>query len=300
MQVDPHYVNGLVSSLDSVSSTQQQLSAELSSGLRVTSLSVDPVEAGEASRLGTEISQDDTFVQTAGTTQGAMQVADSTLGSVVTQLTTALSLAVQGNSGTGNASDLQALSQELGGIRDEVVSLANTSYAGNYVFAGSQGNTQPFTVNTATTPATVTYNGDTQVGSVTTPGGQQIQTAVAGSAVFSTPGANVMAALNNLVADFASGTPSPTAAADIAALTNALGNVSQQRAGLDSNLSRLKSVSSYVQTDEVQATAAQGNLVSADAATVATQLSTSETQSQALTSVIATLEKATNLFSLLQ
>jgi flagellar hook-associated protein 3 FlgL len=291
MRVDPNYVTGLVTALNQSSLSEQKLTSQLSSGLRVSSLSDDPVAAGQASLLATAISQDDSFVQTATSVHSMMQVTDSTLGSVVTQLTSALSLAVSGSSGTANASNLNALSQQLSGIRDQVVSLANTSYQGTYIFAGSRGNVQPFSVDTSTSPATTTYNGDSQTGSVTTENGQQLQTGLAGSAVFSAPGADVISALNNLVADFASGTPGDSATTDIAALTASLSNVSQQRAILDNSLSRLQSVSTYAQTDAVNRTASAGSLVAADPAAVATQLSAAETQNQALMSVISTLEK---------
>ena len=291
MQVDPHYVTGLVASLNSSTLSEQKLTSELSSGLRVASLSDDPVAAGQASLLASSISQDDSFVQNASTTQSLMQVADSALGSVVTQLTSALSLAVAGNNGTESAADLTSLSQQLASVRDQVVSLANTSYQGTYIFAGSQGNVQPYTVDTSTSPATTTYNGDAQVGSITTENGQQLQNGLAGSAVFSAPGADVMSALNNLVADFASGTPSSTASTDVGLLTAALNNIAQQQSVLGSSLSRLESASTYAQTDAVNRTAAASALVAADPATVATQLSAAETQNQALMSVISTVEK---------
>jgi flagellar hook-associated protein 3 FlgL len=299
MRVDPHYVSGLVASLNSSTLAEQKLTSELSSGLAVSSLSDNPVAAGQASMLTSTISQDDTFVQTAATAESLMQVADSALGSVVTQLTSALSLAVEGNSGTESASDLTALSQQLGSIRDQVVSLANTSYQGTYIFAGSDGNVQPFAVDTSTTPATTTYYGDTQVGAVTTENGQQIQTGLAGSAVFVAPGADVMTALNNLVADFAGGTVSGTASTDIGVLQTALSNVSQQRLSLDSSLNRIQTASSFAQTDATNRTATVSTLVAADPATVATQLSSAETQNQALMSVIATVEKQ-SLFDMIQ
>jgi flagellar hook-associated protein 3 FlgL len=299
MRVDPHYVSGLVDSLNKSTLSEQQLTTELSSGRRVTSISDDPVAVGQASLLGTAISQDDSFVQTAASTQSLMQVADSALGDVVTQLTTALSLAVAGNSGTENASDLAALSQQLSGVRDQVVSLANTTYQGTYLFAGSQGNVQPFMVDQSTSPATTSYSGDSQVGSVTTWNGQKIQVGLAGSAVFLAPGANVMTALNNLVADFANGAVSATATSDIGVLQTALGNVSQQRSILDSSLSRLESSSTAAQTDATNQSAAMITLVSADPAKVATQLSAAETQNQALMSVISTVEKQ-SLFDYVQ
>jgi flagellar hook-associated protein 3 FlgL len=299
MKVDPNYVSGLVVSLNSSTLSEQKLTAELSSGLRVSSLSDDPVAAGQASLLSSAISQDDSFVQTASTAQSLMQVTSSTLSSVVTQLTSGISQAVSGNSGTANAADLSAISQQLGSVRDQVVSLANTSYQGIYIFAGSQGNVQPFTVNSTTSPATTTYNGDAQVNTITTENGQQLQTTLAGSAVFSASGADVMTALNNLIADFSSGSVSATASVDIGALKNALSNVSQQQSILGSSLARIESASTYAQTDAVNRTAAAGALVAADPATVATQLSSAETQNQALMSVIGTVEKQ-DLFSYLQ
>jgi flagellar hook-associated protein 3 FlgL len=194
---------------------------------------------------------------------------------------------------------LTSLAQQLSGIRDQVVSLANASYQGAYIFAGSRGNVQPFTVDTSGSPATTTYNGDAQVGTITTTNGQQIQTGVAGSTVFMAPGADVMTALNNLVADFAGGTVSGTASTDVGVLSAALGNVSQQQEILGSALNRLRSASTYAQTDATNRTAGATTLVSADPATVATQLSAAETQNQALMNVIATVEKQ-SLFSYMQ
>ena len=299
MRVDPHYVSGLVTSLNSSTLSEQKLSGELSSGLRVSSLSDDPVAAGQASLLSSSISQDDTFVQSAATAQSLMQVAGSTLSSVVTQLTSALSLAVAGNSGTESASNLNSLSQQLSSVRDQVVSLANTSYQGTYIFAGTQGGTKPFSVSNSTSPATTTYSGDSQVNTITTENGQQLQTSLAGSAVFAAPGADVMSALNNLIADFANGMVSGTAESDIGTLKNALSNVSEQQGILGSSLARIESASTYAQTDSVNRTATVGALVASDPATVATQLSAVETQTQALMSVISTVEKQ-SLFTYVQ
>jgi flagellar hook-associated protein 3 FlgL len=299
MRVDPNYVSGLVTSLNASTLSEQKLTSELSSGLRVSSLSDDPVAAGQSSLLSTAISRDDTFVQTASSAQSLMQVADSALSSVVTQLTSAISLAVAGNNGTQNASDLTSLSQQLASIRDQVVSLANTSYQGTYIFAGSRGNVQSFSVDTSTTPATTTYSGDSQVNTVTTQNGQQLQISLTGSAVFSAPGADVMSALNNLISDFSSGIASSSASTDAGVLQSALSNVSHQQEILGSSLDRLESASTYAQTDATNRTAAASSLVASDPATVATQLSAAETQNQALMNVISTVEKQ-SLFSYLQ
>jgi flagellar hook-associated protein 3 FlgL len=299
MRVDPNYISNLAAALNQSTGQENTLTSELSSGLRVASLSDGPVAVAQSTLLGSSIAKDDTFVQTASNESSRMQVSDSTLGDVVTQITSALSTAVSGNNGTLNASDLASVAQKLSGIRDQVISLANTSYQGQYLFGGSQGSAPPFTLDTSTTPATANYNGDTNVQYVETPSGQKIQVNLPGSAVFGTAGSGVLGALNQLISDFTGGATTAALTADTGALTAALGQLSSQRSTLDSALSRLQATSTYTQTEESQLKVAQGTLVSADPVAVATQLSQAEVQHQALLSVINALGSS-NLFSLMR
>jgi flagellar hook-associated protein 3 FlgL len=299
MRVDPNYISNLAAALAQSTGQENTLTSELSSGLRVALLSDGPVAAAQSMLLGSSIAKDDTFVQTASNEASRMQVTDSTLGEVVTQITSALSTAVSGNNGTLNAANLADIAQTLSGIRDQVLSLANTTYQGQYLFGGSQGSAPPFTLDTTTTPATAVYNGDANVQYVQTPSGQQIQVNLPGSAVFGSAGSGVLGALNQLISDFSGGATSAALTADTGALTTALGQLSSQRSTLDSALSRLQATSTYIQTEESQLKVAQSGLVSADPAAVATQLSQVEVQHQALLSVINALGSA-NLFSLMK
>jgi len=291
MRVNPLYMNDLVGSLDATTSSEQKLTEELSSGSRVNQLSDDPVAAGENVLLSAQIASDDTFSQSASSTESLLQVGDSALSTVVSQLTTAVSLATGANTGTMNASDMQVVSNQLVGIRDEVLSLANTTYLGRYVFSGSLGNTAPYTLDRTAAPAVATYQGDTGVSYLQTPSGQKIAMNIPGSQIFSASGSDVLGTLNALIADYSSGTAGPTADADAQALSTALGHVSQQRILLDNSLSRLTAAQSYTQSESTQLTAAQTNLLQADVGEVATHLSIAETQQAALSQVIATLGK---------
>jgi flagellar hook-associated protein 3 FlgL len=288
MRVDPFYVVNLSSALDQTQATQEQLSSELSSGLRVTSIGNDPVAAGQNVQLLNSIQQDDSFTQTNSLTQGLLQVTDSTLGSVVTQLNQAISLATQANNGTMNSSDLKAISSEIAGIRDEVLSLANTNYQGQYVFGGSQTSTAPFTLDNTTSPATVTYNGDSDVNNLVSPTGQSIQLNLPGNQVFTSSTASVLGTLNNLIADYASGTAG-SGVADTATLNSALNYVSQQRVTIDNSITRLNDASGAASEQATQLTAVQTNLMQADIPSVSTQLSLVQSQQSALISVIAAL-----------
>jgi flagellar hook-associated protein 3 FlgL len=299
MRVDPNYVINLTAAVDKSAGQENTLTSELSSGLRVASLSDDPVAVAQSSLFGSSIASDDSFIQTASGVSSRLQVADSTLGDVVTQVTSALSLAVSGNNGTMNASNKASVTQQLIGIRDQVLSLANTSYQGQYLFGGSQGSAPPFTLNSASNPSVANYNGDNNVQYVETPSGQKIQVNLPGSAVFGAAGTGVLGALNQLISDFSAAAMTGTLTADTSALTTALGQLSSQRSTLDSALSRLQATSSYAQTEETQLKVAQSNLVSADPAAVASQLSLAETQHQALLSVMHALGSS-DLFSLMR
>ncbi len=297
MQVDPFFVTNLVGSLDQTQLKEQLLTAEMSSGVRVNSLSQDPVASGENVLLLNQMQRDDSFTLSSSLVQGQLQVADSALGSVVSQLTSAISAATSANNGTMNASDLKSVSNQIAGIRDEVLALANTSYQGQYIFGGGKTSASPFTLSSSTSPATTSYNGDQNINSLETPNGQSIQLNVPGNQIFDAAGGNsVFAALNSLVADYATGTPSGSAVADTIALGTALNYVSQQRVVIDNSITRLTAASDSVASEKTQLTAAQTSLMQADVPQVATQLSLAETQQTALEDVIAQLG-SNNLFS---
>ena len=303
MRVDPSYSSNLVSALDQSQLNEQQLTAELSSGVSITSLSQNPVASGENVLLLNQIQQDDSFTQSSSLVSSQLQVADSTLGSVVSQLTQAISLATSANNGTMNASDVKSIGNQISGILDEVQSLANTSYQGQYIFAGGQTSTIPFTTSTVTSPATTTYNGDNDVNYIESPYGQKIQLNVPGSQIFSAAGTNsVFAALNSLVADYSGGSVNTSqAVSDTQALGTALNYVSQQRVVVDNSITQLSAASDAVTSQQTQLITAQTNLMQADVATVSTQLSLSETQQTALEDVISQLDSQSNsLFSKLQ
>ena len=95
-----------------------------------------------------QMQRDDSFTQSSSMVTGQLQVADSALGSVVSQLTQAISLATSANNGTMNASDVKSIGSQISGILDEVQSLANTSYQGQYIFSGGQTSTAPFSTST--------------------------------------------------------------------------------------------------------------------------------------------------------
>lgn len=296
MNVDPNYIQQLSAALSRSSAQQQSLTGQISSGLRLLGLGGGPIAAAQNVQLSAQIAADSTFTQTATTTTAKMQVADSTLGSVVDQINKAISIATAGNNGTDNASDRASVAAELGSIRDEILGLANTSYGGTYLFSGSQNTSPPFSLDNSTNPATISYNGDSVVNYVGTPGGQSIATNLPGNQVFAGAGADLLGTLNALIDGFSAGdTTSTTALAS--QLGTALSQVSQQRATLDGSLNRLHAASTYASQEQTQLVANQTELLQADLPALAAKLSSNEAQQTALESVIVAIEQQGTLFN---
>jgi flagellar hook-associated protein 3 FlgL len=295
MNVDPNYLQQLAAALSRTTAQQQNLSSQISSGVRLTGLGDDPVAAAQNVQFSAQIAADSVFTQTAATTTAKMQVADSTLGSVVDQINQAISVATAGNNGTNNASDRSSVAAELTTIRDEILGLANTSYSGKYLFSGSQNNSAPFQLDSSTSPATVTYTGDNVVNYVSTPGGQSIATNVPGQQIFTAAGGDLLGTLNALIQGFSTGDTATTSALT-SQLSTALSQLSTQRASLDGSINRLQSASSYASQEQTRLLANQTDLLQADLPTIATKLSSITTQQSALESVIVAIEHQGTLF----
>jgi flagellar hook-associated protein 3 FlgL len=291
MRVDPNYVSNLADSLNNTETLEQNLSSQLSSGVSVTSIGDDPVAASQNVSLLNQIQQDDTFTSNATAVQGQLQVADSALGSVVTELTSAVSLATSANNGSLSSDEVKSISTQMSGILTEVQTLANTSYQGQYIFAGGQSSTIPFT----TTSNVTTYNGDENVNYMEMPNGEKIQLNVPGDQVFTASGASVFGALNSLVEDYSTGTVNVTqATTDLATLNSSLNYVSRQRVTIDNSINQVTASADATSNLQTQLTTVQTNLLQADVATISTKLSTAESQFTALESVIVSLESSSN------
>ncbi len=298
MRIDPNFVQNLVSAVNQTAANQQTYTNEISTGVSVNSLSDNPAAASQDYLLRTEISANDSFVQSASTLGSQMQVTDTALATVVTQLTSAISLATQGNNGTLNAQNVAAVTSQISGIRDEVVSLANSSYQGQYLFSGSQSQTQPFSLGAGTPPAVI-YSGDNTVTSTVTPNGQSIQTNLPGNTVFGSGSTGVLATLNTIINDFTTGASASVVATDIANLSTGLQNVSQQRVILDNGMSRLQASSTYSQSETTQLQASQNAVIQSNPTELATELSQVTTQHTSLIDMIANLDSQPTLFSLI-
>ncbi len=284
MRVDATTLANLVQSAQTLSAREATITQQLSSGVRLSSLADDPISAARSSGLASTLAQQDTFLASAATATSRTQVADTALASVVSQLTSAVALVVQGGNDTQSASDRQAIAQQISGIRDGILNLANSSYSGSYLFAGSRSTTQPFTL---AADGTVTYNGDSVASSIRTTSGSSIATSISGDAVFTSSASAVFNALQTAITQLQAGTG--TDATTVSALRSSLNSVVTERSSLDSSLSHLSAEVTYVTTQQTESKVEQTTLLAADPTALATELSSVKTQQTALYSTLGQL-----------
>ncbi|HEY2188489.1 MAG TPA: flagellar hook-associated protein FlgL [Caldimonas sp.] len=136
------------------------LQEQLTTGLRVNRASDDPAAAARAERALAAIGRSDTSQRAVDASSALVTQSESTLGDAGDLLQRARELMVSAGNASYSDSDRKGIADELQSIRDQLLSLANTSDgAGTYLFGG-QGSTQKPFVETASGVQYVAANGD--------------------------------------------------------------------------------------------------------------------------------------------
>lgn len=117
----------------------QNSQADLSTGRMIRKVSDDPGRASSAMATRQQIRRADQQSRSLADAQSWLYAADTALLSGLDMMTRLKELAVRaGNDGTVTDASRQALATEIRGIREELMSLANTKYGDRTIFSGTQ------------------------------------------------------------------------------------------------------------------------------------------------------------------
>jgi flagellar hook-associated protein 3 FlgL len=269
---------------------------QISTGRKVIQLSDNPVAATEVTLNHVQNSQDTEYLQSISTLTAEGNTIDSSLSSVVQALTQAISLGVEGATGTVSDANRQAIAQQVSGIRDQILSIANQTYQGNYVFAGTATSTQPFVLD-STQPNGVQYNGNNNVTTVNILQGRSLPVNVPGNQIFTNAGGDVLGALNGMITALQTNTGLDVANTN---LSKALSQLSSQRVFYGNTLQQLQSTQTYLNNDKLQVAQQENALVGADLATSITNLSQASTATSAILSATSQILSTLNLLNFLK
>jgi len=295
-RINPNTVPDLLAALQTLQQNVQNDSQQVSTGRRVNNLGDDPAAAAELVFNNAQTSQDAQFQSNISDLQSKVQTADSVMSSASQLLTSAISLGTQGATGTLTDANRQSIAAQVAGLQQQMLSLANTSYQGTYIFSGTDVTTQPFTQDSSA-PSGVTYNGNSAVTTVQISQGQSLQTNLPGDQVFANSSGNVFAALNNLQNALTSGTGIAAANTEV---QNAFNQVNNQRVFYGNALNQLQSTDNFLSQDTVNLSQQQNSLVGADMTKAISSLSQDQVAQQAALSATAQILNMPTLLSYLK
>jgi flagellar hook-associated protein 3 FlgL len=284
MRIDPNIVPELLANLQQSQTVLNTALEQVSTGLSVNQPSDNPAAAAAMVENNIATGNLDVYTQNVSTSLSTVQTASSVLSSVVTSLTSAVSDGTEGGNGTNSPSDLQALASEVQGILTSVVTAANTSVSGTYLFGGTS-NATPYTAD-ATSPTGYTYNGNDETNSVAIGDQTTLQINLPGSQIFSNSANNVIGSLSTLVTALQGGNTADIQTATTA-VDSALNYVSQQQVFYGNAETQLNSQETFLQQDKVTLSSQASSLIGVNESTAATDLSQAETDNSAALAAIA-------------
>jgi flagellar hook-associated protein 3 FlgL len=295
-RVNPLILPDLLASIEQAQQGQQTAIEQMSTGRSVNNLSDNPAAAAGLvinDALSSEAGQ---FQSNVSDAQGKLQAADSALNNATQVLTTAISVGTEGANGTLSASDRQAVAQEVRGLQQQMLGLANTTYEGVYVFGGTQVTSAPFVAD-ASSPSGVQYQGNSGVTSVQVGQGQSVQTNAPGSQLFLNSSGNIFQALNDLANALNSGNGMAAANTEV---QQAFDQLSTQRVFYGNSLSQLQSSQNFLSQEQVDLSTQQNQLVGANLTQVVANESQAQVDLQAALSATGQVLSLPNLLTYLK
>jgi flagellar hook-associated protein 3 FlgL len=251
--------------LNAVGADQQRLNTALqqvSTGQSVNQPSDNPAATAAYIENRTQSSNLDQFTQNISTVEGALQTADSAVGSVINNLNQAIQIGTEAANGTNSTAELQGMAKQIQAIQQTVMSLANTSYQGTYLFAGTDSTTPPYVVNSSSSSG-ISYVGNSGTNSIDVGAGQTVTTNLPGSEIFNVSGSDVFQALHDLSTAIGTNTNITGALSE---LKSAFNSVNAQQGFYGNTLDQLNSINNNLGGEQLSLSTQAGNLIAANPA----------------------------------
>jgi flagellar hook-associated protein 3 FlgL len=294
IRVNPYPLPDLLAALANTQQQQNTSSLDLATGSRINKPSDDPAGAAQMVSNTAQSSQADTFLRSITSLNGLLQTADSTLNSVVTALQRAISLGVEGANGTLSDSDRADVASELTGIKQQLLSLANTSYQGEFIFSGTSV-VQPFVAD-ATSTSGVTYKGNAGINHVEVGQNYSLQINQPGSQLFTSASGNVFQSISDLITALQTNNNIGSAVSEV---SDAYNHITGQRVFYGNALNQLQAQQNYLNSEKVDLAAAADSVSATDIAATSTAFTQSQVAIQADLAVMSRISQA-SLFDYLK
>jgi flagellar hook-associated protein 3 FlgL len=265
-------VNNSLIALQQSFSKLADLQNEAASLKRLSKPSDAPADVSSAMQLHSGLDRSTQYARNLSDAQGWLGNADNALTSTVTQLQKVNDLVLQASNSSLDANARQGIATQIDSIRQSLIGVANTQYAGRPIFAGTAGGDVAY-------DASGNYVGvSSQVERNIAPG-QRIQVNVNGDSVFGAPGSDIFTTLSKLSAAVVN---DPT---QLTALQSTLGSqtttVQNSLAQVGSQFLRVQNTQSQNTSDGLTMKQNLSSIEDADIAQVMVQLQAQQVAYQA-------------------
>ena len=244
----------------------QRLQEQLSSGKAVNRPSDSPSGAVNALRYRADIRRNEQLSRNASDGIAWLGQADTSLTDGLSLIRRVRDLVLQGVNASTDQAGRDAIANEIDGIRDGMLALANTSYLGRPIFAGNAGGSVAY-------DASGTYLGDNGAVSRAVSPGVEVQVNVTGPDAFSfaatSPGGptDIFATLAKISADLRSGTPVAIETVrneDLSALDAGFVKMQQALATVGGRYHQVETMRNRNESDAINLASALGEVESID------------------------------------
>lgn len=250
-------------------------------GKKVVVPSDDPAAFAQARTEQGNIARAQNYERTIGLARPSLQQTDAALYQTEDVLRRIRDIAIQGANDTYTGSDRESMIQELEGLRNQLISIGNTSNGERFIFAGYRDDQPPY-------DATGTYTGDTAGPSVEIARNVTMPLGVTGEAIFGTAGDDVFTTITNLQNALVS-TNGQAASAAIAEIDTRFERVRAVHSQIGIHLNALDMSEAVVLRAKDTATERRSNLIDIDAAIAYTDLARAQSALTAAIQIAAQL-----------
>jgi len=135
-------VNNMINNIGKNLARMDKYQQMLATGKKITVPSDDPVVAARALKLRTDVAQIEQYKTNVQDAMSWLEITESAVANVGDILQRARELAVQASSGTTTEEDTKKIKQEVEQLKNQLIKIANSTYAGRYIFSGFKTNTR--------------------------------------------------------------------------------------------------------------------------------------------------------------
>jgi flagellar hook-associated protein 3 FlgL len=280
--------------LDQIQQRLQTAQTELTTGLQINTVSDAPSEIADIWQINSQLDQVNQTDTNLGQVQTEVNTAESTLESAVTLVEQAETYGAQGASDISSATTRQDLANEMGAILQQLVSAANTTVQGRYIFAGDSDQTTPYSIDLTQASPISAYQGSASTRTIQGPDGTAFPIALTAQQIFDSPNAqdNVFTSITALMQGLQSDSDTSITSA-LSQVQSADTYLNQQLAFYGAVQDRVQGAVSFGQNYTTQLQTQLSGIQDANEAADITNMTQAQTQLQAALQSEAGLPRTT-------